>query len=548
MTTSRPKRVFLTFSTSDWVGTRTRLYFRALECGWFDEVVTKDESVVPSEYKERLKEPFHGFYFWKPIAIYKELERLEYGDILVYADSGSDINLAGYLFFEEKVKKLSNTDILAYGYTYLRQFCNPEILKDFNVSEEEAQKFPAPQAGQLYIRKTSASMRMVKEWMDYMLANPGKIRMEFDRKGDIDGYVQNRCDGSVLGCILLNNKGHFELERPNNDWGVNPYHMQELQLRSSECDILPTRKKFNYKPYVMFVIGQELPFFEKQYDEYTHFLNVGNNNLHRMTDNTGDSIHHLKGMAEQTGLYWIWKNVDLSHVKYIGVSTHRKPFFASNDTLYKQMEKGANAVVNAYYQQRKKTHLMAFDQSVYDDFVNTFAKYHPEDKDEFIKHEECGMLFPSNSFVMRVEDFYKMCEFVFPVALDFAKRHEGEIGKSIDRISHAFPAGCMGEDLVSFYIMKHICTKLVSIPFVIYPKGEELFRAETQPYGMIFGRCGNDFYPCGATPRTPAVIKTPNQYLDNGNFYPDEYKLRSLPNLIKSKSYPIQKVDNQPKK
>jgi hypothetical protein len=134
------------------------------------------------------------------------------------------------------------------------------------------------------------------------------------------------------------------------------------------------------------------------------------------------------------------------------------------------------------------------------------------------------------------------------VALDFAKRHEGEIGRSIDRISHAFPAGCMGEDLVSYYIMKHICTKLVPVPFVIYPKGEELFRAETQPYGMIFGRCGNDFYPCGAAPRTPAVIKTPNQYLDNGNFYPDEYKLKSLPNLIKSKSYQIQKVDNQPKK
>lgn len=542
MTTSRPKRVFLTFSTSDWVGTRTRLYFRALECGWFDEVVTKDESVVPDEYKERLKEPFHGFYFWKPIAIYKELERLEYGDILVYADSGSDINLAGYLHFEEKMKQLADTNILVYGYTFLRQFCNPEVLKDFGISEEDAQKFPAPQCGQMYLRKTSDTMRMVKEWVDYMLANPEKIKMDFNSEGNIDGFVQNRCDQSVFGCILFNNKDKYVSMKPNTDWSVNCRNLTGAELRSSECDIVLTRKKFNYKPYVMFVIGHALPFFEKKYDEYTHFINVGKDNLHRCWDNTGDNIHQYSGAAEHTGIYWIWKNVDLSNVKYIGISTHRKPFAASNEFMYKKMEEGATAIANEYYQHRKSTLLTAFDESLFNDIVEIFGKHHPEYKEDFIKHETCGTLFPSNSFVVRTEDFYKMCEFVLPVTLEVAKKYEGFVGNdTVNRFPHAVPAGCFGEDFISFYLMKFLGQRIVPVPFVIYPKEIELFRAEVQPLGMVFGRMGDEFYPYGLTPRSPAVIRTPNQYSDNGEFYPPYSRHSETPFVIKSKSISLKK-------
>lgn len=534
------KKVFLTFSTSDWIGTRTRLYFRALECGWFDKVLWKDESVVPEKYRHRLEEPFHGFYFWKPIAVFETLKELDDGDILVYADAGSEINLAGYHFFEEKIQKLGDADILTYGLTYLRQFCNPEILEDFGISEEDAQKFPSAQAGQLYIRKTKSSMEIVEEWMNYMLDHPNKIKYDFDTVGDIDGYVQNRGDQSVLGCIFWKYKDRCILERPNSSW-MFPHTLCGLEVRASECDILLTRKKFDYKPYVMFVIGQELPFFEKQYDEYTHFLNVGNENLHRMSDKTGENIHLLKGMAEQTGIYWIWKNVDLSGVKYIGISTHRKPFYATNDVMYRLLERGCKAIANLYYQNRKATHLISFDKSLFEDFVDTFSKYHPDEREKFLKHESSGIIYPSNSFVMKVEDFYKLCEFIFPVMLDFAKRHEGEIGKSYDRIGHSVPAGCFGEDIVSYYLMEHI-RSVASVPFVIYPKGEELFRAETQPFGMIFGRNGDKFYPFGAAPRTPAIIRSCKQYVNSDDFYPKSYTPRSFPNIIPTKCYLVKQT------
>ena len=542
MTTSRPKRVFLTFSTSDWVGTRTRLYFRALECGWFDEVVTKDESVVPDEYKERLKEPFHGFYFWKPIAIYKELERLEYGDILVYADAGSDINLNGWYYFEEKMNLLSSHDVLVYGLTFLRQFCNPEILDDFGISIEEAQKTAAAQAGLIYIRKTSASMSLISEWMDYVLKFPDQIRYEFDRDGDIDGYVQNRGDQSVFGCVCWKHKRIVNLMKPCYDWAIIPRNMSGLDLRSASCDIVLTRKKFNYKPYVMFVIGHALPFFEKKYDEYTHFINVGNDNLHRCWDTTGDNIHQYSGAAEHTGIYWIWKNVDLSNVKYIGISTHRKPFAARNEFMYKKMEEGATAIANEYYQNRKSTLLTAFDESLFNDIVEIFGKHHPEYKEDFIKHETCGTLFPSNSFVVRTEDFYKMCEFVLPVTLEVAKKYEGFVGNdTVSRFPHAVPAGCFGEDFISFYIMKFLGQKIVPVPFVIYPKEIELFRAEVSPFGMVFGRMGDEFYPYGLMPRSPAVIRTPNQYSDNGEFYPPYSHHSETPFVIKSKSISLKR-------
>jgi len=533
------KKIFLTFSTSDWTGTRTRLYFRALESGWFDEVLTKDEKIVPEQYSDRLNDPFHGFYFWKPLAIYDVLKNLSDGDILVYADAGSDINLGGWKYFNEKTELLNDHDILVYGLTYLRQFCSPLILADFGISLEEAQNIKAAQAGLIYIKKSQHSMKIIGEWKDYLLNDYSKIAYDFNAKGDIDGFVQNRADQSVFGCLCEKYKKNVCMLEPNNDWAVVPRNMSGIELRASECDILLTRKKFNYKPYVMFVVGQELPFFEKQYDEYTHFLNIGNRQLHRLSDARGDSIHHLKGLAEQTGLYWIWKNVDLSSVKYIGFSTHRKPFFSSNEELFKAMENGSSVVANLYFQKRKETVLTSFDESMFDDFVDTFAKYHPQDKAAFLEHETCGRFFPSNSFVMRVSDFYNLCEYIFPVMLEFALKHEGEEGLSTDRVSHAPPAGVFGEDIVSFYIMSRLCQQPFFSPFVIYPKGEELFRAETSNFGMIFGTKDQLFFPYGRHPRCPAVIRTSNQYVSDDSFYPSYSSKSVLPNIIKTKAFKI---------
>ena len=543
-----PKQIFLTFSTSDWVGTRTRLYFRALECGWFDEVITADETIVPEEYRGRLDEPFHGYYFWKPIAIYSQLEKMEYGDILVYADSGSEINLSGYPFFDKKMEELKTLSILAYGYTYLRQFCDPRILADFGISEDDAREIPAAQAGQLYIRKTTDAMRIIGEWRDYMLANPEKIRMDFDPKCDLDGFVQNRCDGSVLGCIMWRNRDTCRIVRPNYSWMVDPQKLGPLEVRCSECDILPTRKKFDYKPYVMFVVGQELPFFERRYDDYTHFINIGSSELHRCRDISGDSIHHLKDMAEQTGLYWIWKNVDLSNVDVIGFSTHRKPFMATNEQLYRLIKNGATVVANLYLQNREKTHLSVFSEDVYNDFIAVFAKHHPELVDDFRRHEKCGMFYPCNSFVMRVDDFYRMCEFVFPIALEFESGHRGSVGKTKDRIQHAVVPGLVGEDLVSFYMWRFLSEKMVNVPFIVYPKEEELFRAETLPVGMVFGVLGHEFYYQGAAPRHASVVLTPNQYVSDDRFYPKEYREAGFPNVIRTKSISLRRKTDADKR
>ena len=112
------KKTFAVFGNKRFIKSRDRIVNEASELKIFDNFIIETENICQEEPFKKVIEnynknnprkpnPGRGFYFymWKPYVIYKNLLKLEDGDILFYADCGMQIknnkptiNKFNYLF------------------------------------------------------------------------------------------------------------------------------------------------------------------------------------------------------------------------------------------------------------------------------------------------------------------------------------------------------------------------------------------------------------------------------------------------------------------
>lgn len=155
-------------------------------------------------------------------------------------------------------------------------------------------------------------------------------------------------------------------------------------------------------------------------------------NVCYLKDNTGDNISDKNYFyIENTGTYWIWKNVN--NVKYKGQMQYRRPLSGiSNDTNFNDLFSKydvitckpfnhpennkptenqpmfipANTVEEGYIFSNCKDDIMILEM-----IINI---YHPEYKESYKKYiKEGENLYYSNGFIMKSEDYDKYCEFLF---------------------------------------------------------------------------------------------------------------------------------------
>ena len=172
-------------------------------------------------------------------------------------------------------------------------------------------------------------------------------------------------------------------------------------------------------------------------------------------DDTGDNISHLnRHFAELTAIYWAWKNYDeLGNPDYIGLNHYRRYFEINYGKLDKILSK---------YDFIKQKHSIS-KQSFYDiwlnledrdkDFIDNAIQICKDvEQTEGIEIEKFlkGNIHRGfcNMFIMKKEDFFKYCEFLFPIVL-----------KLPQDVSFGRQAGYFAELLTSYYLYKMSKTK-----------------------------------------------------------------------------------------
>lgn len=223
-------KVFITFGSPDYYPALHRICQEARAFpfdkihGYTDLELKQDPVFWEKHGDFILQNPKgYGFWIWKPYLILKKLEELQEGDILVYADSGCELNPQGMERFLDylDVLEMSELGILSFQMDHLEQdFTKKAILDYFQDDGTTGQCV----GGIQLIKKTPHSMKVVREWNKHLL---------YEWINDTpDSHASPRHDQSIYSMVV---KKYGSVRLPDEtyyeDWS-NGKHIPILAKRN----------------------------------------------------------------------------------------------------------------------------------------------------------------------------------------------------------------------------------------------------------------------------------------------------------------------------
>lgn len=205
------------YETYRRINTKTSYWF-----GKVDKVIEYSSEDIPDEYRTKHQSIFNyqrgaGLWLWKPFLINKAFSKIEYGDWLMYLDSGTtvlrDIHILTQ-FMEEKKQDL----FLMEQPLLCRQFTKRECYELMEVEDNGENQL----LGLLLIKKTEKTMSFIKEWLHSCereeLLSPKKFYPDILEFPD---YYEHREDQSILTLLCI--KYHLPAYRDCSDYGKFPF-------------------------------------------------------------------------------------------------------------------------------------------------------------------------------------------------------------------------------------------------------------------------------------------------------------------------------------
>ena len=210
------KRFFTFGAGSELTDAIDRLVNQATKTDMFDEIVSYNEFdlgsmvdfwAVHGDFVED-NPIMYGYGIWKPYLVMKELEALEDGDILFYADSGCEFDLDcenPKQEFEKILGKLKDNK-LKFIATLCDDSCDNNLNKMDTVCHLEMENHPGLlteqiQATAFVLEKCERTVEMVKEWYA-LCCNYHLINDDESVCPNRPDYDDHRHEQSVLSLLL----------------------------------------------------------------------------------------------------------------------------------------------------------------------------------------------------------------------------------------------------------------------------------------------------------------------------------------------------------
>lgn len=208
--------VFVSFADSRMAAAIERIRKQAEEMEIFDEVHVWDEHNLDNSFRKNwahvLKHGSRGFGYWcwKPYIIYKLLETLSDNSILVYCDIGCHLNPKGIDRFRYYLSELRNDPIgvKAFNsyYSHIdvleKRWTKGDIFDYFQCRDnKDITDSKQIATGHIFIRKTPASVGLIKEWMEVWYQNFSLVDDSPSISPNFSEFIENRHDQSVFSVI-----------------------------------------------------------------------------------------------------------------------------------------------------------------------------------------------------------------------------------------------------------------------------------------------------------------------------------------------------------
>lgn len=172
----------------------------------------------------------NGYWIWKPYFIKKTLDQLDYGDYLVYSDSGAAyVDNIGYLV--DELDK-NNESIMVFGFEGFKeyQFTKRDAFVLMDCDEEHFVNSFHRCASYILIKKDDLSKKFIDEYLQY--ACDERIITDMENTmglNNYEGFIDHRHDQSILS--LLSKK-----------WKIMPFRDPSQYGNSVVCDGIVIRK------------------------------------------------------------------------------------------------------------------------------------------------------------------------------------------------------------------------------------------------------------------------------------------------------------------
>lgn len=147
-----------------------------------------------------------GYWIWKPLCVYERLGEINEGDVLVYADAGSEVKTG---FLAKRVLRIlinrlleSDSDVLCFRNGFMeRQWSKrdvfehsyPEAFRDLHGIQLTANRF--------LVVKSARSLEHFDEWQRCALENPRLFDDSRSHSKNANEFIANRHDQSVFSLI-----------------------------------------------------------------------------------------------------------------------------------------------------------------------------------------------------------------------------------------------------------------------------------------------------------------------------------------------------------
>ena len=162
----------------------------------------------------------YGYYIWKPYIINKILKEMNENDILLYLDSGCELNINGKnklldFFNIVKSKKLIGTMASSTDYNYTKMDLIKYMQMENSLSLLQTSQI---QSGIIILLKYNETSNLINEWCNIATNNYHFINDDKSVENNFNGFIEHRHDQSIFS-LLAKKHGLLNFDIGETCWG-----------------------------------------------------------------------------------------------------------------------------------------------------------------------------------------------------------------------------------------------------------------------------------------------------------------------------------------
>jgi len=231
------EKYFITFASENFIEAGNRLTNQANGIGVFDKIIFYSEKYLKVDnlfwdkhatFIENNKRGY-GYWLWKPYLIQKTMKSMKDGDILLYLDSGCEIDI------NKKEQMLINFDIVKNDYiliskcSYEIEFNKMDLVMKLDMNNPIYLNSFQHQAGAILFLVCDKTRKLVDEW--YELGCDYKNIDDTPSINNYSWFIEHRHDQAIFSLLTkkynLYSKQHditSSVEYIRNNTGISRLH------------------------------------------------------------------------------------------------------------------------------------------------------------------------------------------------------------------------------------------------------------------------------------------------------------------------------------